>query len=163
MKPPRSLRTALTVVFIVGLAGGGWYAFERISMPANTASTGTSVTPTPVTQHSTAANTAHNTVNETHNPNLPSQAAPAHRHAVDGKKLAELIEKHISPSMRQQINEMLQPGGNPPAVFKNEHLTILNTSDRAASVVYGFEDEEAGLVVTDFTQPLRPPLNRAAN
>lgn len=78
---------------------------------------------------------------------------------IDDKKLAELIDKHISPGMRDQINEMLRPGGNPPNLIERGDERILDTSDRAGTVVVGIIDENDELVVTDFTHPLSVEQN----
>lgn len=87
-----------------------------------------------------------------------SPDTPHHRDTnrvvIDDKKLAELIDKHISPSMRHEINNMLKPGGKPPATIKHGEMELLDTSDRAATVVIGIIDENDELIVTDFTSPL---------
>ena len=75
-------------------------------------------------------------------------------HHIDEHKLAELIDRHFTPQMRREINEMLAPGGQPPNVIQRGDTLILDTSDRFSTVMVGFIDEEAGLVVTDFTSPL---------
>lgn len=79
---------------------------------------------------------------------------------IDDKKLAELIDKHISPAMRAEINEMLMPGGKPPDLIERGDEKILDTSDRAGSVVVGIIDENDELIVTDFTNPLPVEQNK---
>lgn len=73
---------------------------------------------------------------------------------INNKQLAKLIDQHIDPEMRREINEKLRPGGKPPTIIKQGKTLILDTSDRASTVMVGFIDEDAGLIITDFTQPL---------
>ena len=102
-----------------------------------------------------SANTEQNNNARLNGDPAPSQSQHNHDHtAIDDQKLAELIDKHISPSMRREINEKLRPGGMPPKRVIQGNLDMLDTSDRAATVVVGMIDENNNLIVTDFTSPL---------
>jgi len=90
--------------------------------------------------------------------NASIENAPNHP-MIDDKKLAELMEKHISPEMRTEINEMLRPGDRPPETIRRGETEILDTSDRASTVVIGLIDESGELVVTDITSPLKEPAD----
>ncbi len=79
------------------------------------------------------------------------------RPPVDEQKLAELIDRHISPSMRMAINELLRPGDRDPEILQRDGRLVVDTSDRSATVMVGIIDEEHGLVITDFTHPLPMP------
>ena len=90
-------------------------------------------------------------------------AESGHDHShdrIDQEKLERLIDKHISDDMRAEINEALRPGGQPPRIVEIDGHRVLDTSDRAATVMVGIIDEEEGLIVTDFMQPL-PERNAA--
>ena len=88
---------------------------------------------------------------------IDSEHGHSHEHAhekIDQEQLESLIDKHISDEMRAAINEALRPGNQPPQVIELDGHLVLDTSDRAATVMVGIIDDDDNLVVTDFTQPL---------
>lgn len=103
-------------------------------------------------QHRPLASGDHDTTAQ-----LDTEHGHSHEHAhekIDQEKLESLIDKHISDEMRAAINESLRPGNQPPQVIELDGHLVLDTSDRAATVMVGIIDEDDNLVVTDFTQPL---------
>ncbi len=99
---------------------------------------------------------------DSHEPEeLVETAAANHDHShhhshdiIDQEKLDALIDKHINDEMRAEINEALKPGNRAPRIVEVDGHRVLDTSDRAGTVMVGIIDEDEGLIVTDFTQPL---------
>jgi hypothetical protein len=94
--------------------------------------------------------------------------APLNRHAHDAhhdvannfdeSRLQELIDRHIGPEMRREINQALRPNNQPPTAYQQGQRWVLDTSDRAASVMVAMIDDNGELIITDFMQPL--PLHK---
>lgn len=93
-----------------------------------------------------------NTAQETLREITPSDTSATGKH-IDDEKLAELMEKHLTPEMRQKINNMLEPNGEPPKIIETNQGSHLDLSDRASSVVIAIIEDDQ-LHVTDITNTL---------
>lgn len=70
------------------------------------------------------------------------------------ERIAELLEKHITPEMRQEINELLKPSGHTYKEVKTERGGYIELGKRATSVSVAVIDDDGQMIITDLTSPL---------
>ncbi|MBT8139644.1 MAG: hypothetical protein KJP25_07735 [Gammaproteobacteria bacterium] len=69
-------------------------------------------------------------------------------------ELSALLQRRLTPAMRDEINQQLQPGKQAPQLRQGRYGSYLDMSDRASSVVIAVIDDDGSTVVTDITAPL---------
>lgn len=70
------------------------------------------------------------------------------------RRLAELIEKHVSLKMRREINAKLNPPGQTYREVETAQGGYVDMGNRASSVMIAIIDDDGSTVVTDINLPL---------
>ena len=68
--------------------------------------------------------------------------------------LAELIDRRLLPTVREEINNYLRPNNQPPQKTPAVHGSFIDLSDRSSSVMIAIIDDDNNTVVADIMQPL---------
>lgn len=92
-------------------------------------------------------------------PVINSAMAKANQKALLNERLseehiAELLERHIPPEMRQEINELLKPSGQVYREVKTERGGYIELGKRATSVAVAVIDDDGQMIISDLTSPL---------
>mgnify|MGYP000675190803 CR=1 FL=1 len=106
----------------------------------------------PAATHSasaTQASTAGPVKNTVHTSNNTSAAETDAEQA-----LTDLLQKRISPAMRREINETLQPRNTEYVEIETDNGSYVDVSARRFSVPIAVVDDNDQVIVTDITQPL---------
>lgn len=70
------------------------------------------------------------------------------------QELAELIDRRLLPSVRDEINNYLRPRNLTPQEKAAVHGSFIDLSDRSSSVMIAIIDDDNNTVVADIMQPL---------
>ena len=70
------------------------------------------------------------------------------------QELAELIDRRLLPTVRDEINNYLRPHNQPPQKVPAVHGSFIDLSDRSSSVMIAIIDDDNNTVVADIMQPL---------
>ena len=73
---------------------------------------------------------------------------------LNDQQIAALIEKHVTPQMRQDINNMLNPSDEKYKEVHTANGGYIELGKRAVSVPIAIIDDNGNTLVTDITQPL---------
>ena len=74
--------------------------------------------------------------------------------ALSEQDLAELIDRRLLPTVRDEINNYLRPHNQPPQKMQAIHGSYIDLSDRSSSVMIAIIDDDNNTVVADIMQPL---------
>lgn len=74
--------------------------------------------------------------------------------ALSEQELAELIDRRLLPTVRNEINNYLRPHNQPPQEMPAKHGSYIDLSDRSSSVMIAIIDDDNNTVVADIMQPL---------
>lgn len=120
---------------------------------ANDAATGQQADKLSTVAGSTSGDINRNAIdNPAENTSNNGDSAPAG--TVSDRKVAELMEQHLAPAMREKINQRLQPDGAEYPVIETDNGSYVDLSQRATTVPIAIVDDDGELVVTDITNPL---------